>query len=118
MSSTWFNVRRYHLTASNFGAAISRKPDIPPDKLVLQILRPTSFTSPAIQYGIQHEKLAIDAYVDYQQHNGHPDILVTQSEFIVNPFYPFLGASPDGTVYDPQMKKILLDLLRSSAHTQ
>ena len=101
MSSTWFNVRRYRLTASNFGAVISRKPDTPPDKLVLQILRPTNFTSPAIQYGIQHEKLAVDAYVDYQQHNGHPDILVTQSGFIVNPLYPFLGASPDGTVYDP-----------------
>ena len=89
MSSTWFSLRRYRLTASNFGAAISRKSDTPPDKLVLQILRPTNFTSAAIQHGIQNEKLAINAYVDYQQRNGHPDILVTQSGFIVNPLYPF-----------------------------
>ena len=53
-----------------------------------------------MQYDIQHEKLAIDAYVNYQQHNGHPDILVTQSGFIVNPLFPILGVSPDGAVYD------------------
>ena len=76
MSSKLFNVRRYRLTVLNFGAVISRKPwpDTPPDKLVLPILQPTNLTSLAMQYDIQHEKLAIDAYVNYQQHNGHPDM--------------------------------------------
>ena len=76
------------------------KPDTPPNKLVLQILRPANFPSPATQHGIQHEKLVIDAYIDYQQHNGCPNTLVTQSGFIVNSLYPFLGVLPDGTMYD------------------
>ena len=50
---------------------------------------------------VQHEKSAISAYLDYQKQNGHPDIEVFQSGFIIiNPLYPFLGASPDGSMYD------------------
>lgn len=44
MLSTWFAVRRYRLTASMFSDVISRRPETPPDKLVLRILKPTDFT--------------------------------------------------------------------------
>jgi len=39
-SSSWYEVRRYHLTASMFGTVLERKPDTPPDNLVLRILQP------------------------------------------------------------------------------
>ena len=74
-----------------FGEVISRKPQTPPDKLVVWILKPTDFTTPE----------AIEQYTKYQQANGHPALLVTKSGFLVNPSVPFLGASPDGAVYDP-----------------
>ena len=50
-----FAVRRYRLTASRFGNVISRKPTTPPDKLVLNIIQPTNFTSVAIKYSIENE---------------------------------------------------------------
>ena len=67
LSSSWFTARRYRLTASMFGEVISRKPQTPPDKLVVRILKPTDFTTPAMQYGIDHEQMAIEQYTKYQQ---------------------------------------------------
>ena len=101
MSSMWFAIRQYYLTASMFGNVISRRPETPPDKLVLGILKPVGFTTPAIRYGIiDNEKVAIERYTQYQQANGHSELLVTESGFILNPSFPFLGASPNGAVYD------------------
>ena len=53
--AAWFTIRRYRLTASRFGDVISRKPSTPPDRLVLNILQPTNFTSVAMKYGIDDE---------------------------------------------------------------
>ena len=38
-----------------------------------------------------------------QRENGHPELIVCKSGFIINPLYPFLGASPNGAVYDPSL---------------
>ena len=59
MSSTWFTVRRFRLTASVFGEVISRGLNSPPDKLVLRILKSTDFTSAAMHYGIDNEEIAL-----------------------------------------------------------
>ena len=48
--SLWYSVRRYRLTASRFGEVISRKPTMPPEKLVLSILQPTDFSSVAMKH--------------------------------------------------------------------
>ena len=40
MSPLWFDMRRYRITASVFGAVFSRRPDTPPDKLVMRIIQP------------------------------------------------------------------------------
>ena len=52
-------------------------------------------------YGIDNEKLAIQAYTDYQQHQGHPGLVVSPCGIFINTEFPFLGAMPDGSVYDP-----------------
>jgi len=101
LSSMWYSVRHYRLTTSRFGDVISHKPTILPEKLVLSILQPTDFSSVAMRYGIDHEKVALEAYVAFQQKNDHPDLLVSPSGFIINPKYCFLSASPDGAVYNP-----------------
>ena len=41
-SDLWFSVRRYCITASLFGHVISRRPDTPPDNLVLRIIQAKS----------------------------------------------------------------------------
>lgn len=100
-SQLWFSVRRYRITSSQFGAVLSRKPDTPPHSLVLRIIQPKSLSTPAINYGIENEKLALKEYTKYQQSLGMNDLVVAPSGVIINPNYSFLGSSPDGAVYDP-----------------
>ena len=100
-SELWFSVRRYRMTASRFGEILRRKPTTPPDALVLSILQPRSFSSAATDWGIQNESLAIQAYLSYQCQQGNDSITVGPSGILVSETHPFLGATPDGTIYDP-----------------
>ena len=97
----WFNVRRHRITASFFGSVVSRKTTTPPDSLVMRIIQPKLFSTPATTYGIEKEGCARKEYMTYQNNNGHPEIVVTASGVIINPLWSFLGASPDGALYDP-----------------
>lgn len=56
-SALWHEVRRYRITASVFGDVLCRRPDTPPNSLVLKILQSRQFTSAAIatEWGIQCE---------------------------------------------------------------
>ena len=99
-SPLWFNVRRYRLTASHFGDVYRRKPSTPPDSLVLRIINKKSFTSAATEWGIANERAAVDAYVQFMKSHWH-DVVVCSSGFLISQSHPFLGASPDGAVYDP-----------------
>ena len=69
--------------------------------MVLLIIQPKSVSTPAMQYGIEDEQLALKEYVAYQQAHGHPHLTVSPSGFLVSTKHPFLGASPDEAVYDP-----------------
>ena len=60
-----------------------------------------SFSSPATNWGVQNEPLAIEAYINYQHEQGKAGLTVGPCGIIVSDSYPFLGATPDGTVYDP-----------------
>ena len=62
----WHSVRLYRLSASHFGAIRRRLPTTPPQSLVLQILHPKSFSSPATDWGISHEDIALKQYCDLQ----------------------------------------------------
>jgi hypothetical protein len=97
----WFNVRRHRITASFFGCVTSRKPTTPPDSLVMRIIQPIFFSKPATTYGVEKEECAAKEYMTYQNNNGHPEIVMTASGVIINPLWSFLGASPDGAIYDP-----------------
>ena len=100
-NSLWYEVRRNRLTASLFGTILQRKPDTPSDSLVLRILQPKQFTSRATDWGKTHERIAIEKYVEFQHDHGHPSLTVTASGFYISMTDPYLGASPDGAVYDP-----------------
>ena len=100
-SKLWFSVRQYRITASLFGEIFHRRSDTPPDNLVLKILQQKQFSSPAVQWGKENESAACREYVTFQHMNGHPDLVFTQSGFFISEEYPFLGATPDGLIYDP-----------------
>ena len=65
LSSLWFSARRYRITASNFGRVLSLKRETPPDSLAMQILQPKRFSTPATQYGMDNEQLALEKYVSH-----------------------------------------------------
>ena len=101
LSSLWFSARRFRITASLFGNVLSHRPDAPPENLVLRIIQPKNFSTAATQYGLDQEKTAVKAYIDYQLSHGHPEIVVSSSGFMINPKFPFFGATPDGAIYNP-----------------
>ena len=100
-SPEWFAARRYRITASVFGLIHHRKPDTPPDSLVANILEQRQITSPAIKWGIEYEPEALKAYEEHQHKTGHTGLTVCLVGFHVSTSHPFLGAFPDGGVYDP-----------------
>ena len=100
-STLWFSVRRYRITASHFGEILHRRKDKPPDRLVLSILKSRKFSSTATTWGIEHEAMAIQAYINHKHGCGVDGLTVGPCGFLVCEQYPFLGATPDGTVYDP-----------------
>ena len=99
----WYSARRYRITASMFGAILSRRADTAPDKLVLRLLQADTqlLSTPAMEYGIKEEPIAIEQYVAYQNTHGQQGLTVSSSGFLISLSHPFLGASPDGAVYDP-----------------
>ena len=100
-SQLWYSVRKYRITASKFGEILHRRAITPPDRLVLSILQPRSFSSAATDWGVQKEPLAIQEYLSYQHDHGHEELTVGPCGFMVCESHPFLGVTPDGTVYDP-----------------
>ena len=93
-------MRCYQITSSLFESVLSRRADTPPDNLVLRIIQPKSFSTPATKYGIENELVAIEKYIFYQQ-SKHPEIAVSPTGFYISVEHPFLGASPDGAMYYP-----------------
>ena len=67
----------------------------------VRIIQFKSFSTAARRYGIANEQVALKEYLAYQRDHGRPELAVSASGFLINPAYPFLGASPDGAVYDP-----------------
>ncbi|KAG0416489.1 hypothetical protein HPB47_006388, partial [Ixodes persulcatus] len=52
-------------------------------------------------YGIMNEPLAAKRYEEVLRSMGH-DVTITSCGLLVNPAFPWLGASPDRIVYDPE----------------
>ena len=51
--------------------------------------------------GTKHEPVAIQQCINYQRACGNNHLMVSPSGFLVSESHPYLGASPDGAVYDP-----------------
>ena len=62
------------------------------------------FTTKATQWGCTHKNAAREHYVEVTKEK-HIDLCVTECGLILNPKWPHLGASPDGTVQCSCCKK-------------
>lgn len=101
-SGLWFKQRQIRLTASNFGNIVKRKKaDV--SKLTSRLTTTYNFLSDLrpIKYGKENEDVAAQLYVQYQHSHGSPGTKVFNCGLVVNPNFPWLGASPDRVVHDP-----------------
>ena len=92
-SDRWFKERKKRITASNFGAVINRRPTVYPNALLKKLFQTKKVRSKHCDWGIENEKVAIKQYVDL-----FPDSSSAECGLIINPKYPWLGASPDGII--------------------
>ena len=88
--------RNMRLTASNFGGVIRRR-SIYAKSLLDKILESRAnekSLAPCI-WGKENETVAVQEYFNTKKSQGKHVNVCTQVGFIVNPVYPWLGASPD-----------------------
>ena len=105
LSTQWYSVRRYRLTASKFGEVLHRRSGTPPDALVLRIIEPKQFSTTATEWGKRQESVALEQYERHQRSLGHLQITVCKAGFVICEEQPFLGATPDAYVHDPSISE-------------
>ena len=88
---TWHLERKHRLTASNFGRFMLRKAQVT-DKFLNSILKPPKFTSAATSCGTNSKKIA--KHINRKKTGNY----VHYCGFLLNPKFPFIGASPDGKI--------------------
>ena len=89
---TWHTERASRITASQFHRIINRHAVVT-DKFLSSLFSPKPFTSAATTYGMNQEKFAKEEFL-----SRHQGAHVHAIGFVINPSYPFLGASPDARV--------------------
>lgn len=104
-SAAWLYERCGYITASRFGAVISKtkagKPTAEREKYLMELVieritgQPQDhFTSGAMQWGIEQEKAS---RMDYEAQNGR---IIEEVGFIKHKTLPMVGGSPDGLIGD------------------
>lgn len=93
-STAWFTERRKRLTASNFGSVVNRRKNIYPKAILQKVKNKNKFTSTseACKWGKDNENVAIKLYEEKFGQN------VNTCGLVINPKWPWLGASPDGVM--------------------
>ena len=98
-SKLWFKYRAGRITASRMKAVCRTDPGNPAQSLIKSICYPEafSFTTAATKWGCKHEKQGQEMYLAVNKLKHH-DLSVAGSGLVINPQWPFIGASPDGII--------------------
>lgn len=98
-SLLWFEHRSGRITASKFYAVRHTSITSPSMSLLHSLLNktPKKLEVPSLKWGITHESIARDAYLE-AMHSSHIDLEFSAAGLFVNPDFPHLGASPDGII--------------------
>jgi hypothetical protein len=98
-SSLWHEERAKRITASKFKDVVGRKKEATED-FINKIFQRCLIQTKLMKVGIENEDVVLQKYTI--QKNGTVEIF--KCGFVVNPGVPFIGASPDGIVYDKEQK--------------
>ncbi|XP_075730954.1 uncharacterized protein LOC142774509 [Rhipicephalus microplus] len=100
LSERWRQARANRLAASTFGHVVRRQAWT--EKGLRNLIEPKDLTHVRpVQYGIRNESMAKDRYIAVMNSYGH-NVSVQHCGLVVDPVCPWLGATPDGLVYDPE----------------
>lgn len=108
-SKEWHLERRYRLTASNFGRILIRKKE-PTDKFLSALFQSKIISVPSVLHGQKNEYKARELYAKQLKKLGYI-VHVYETGLMVNPEYPYLGATPDGKIVDSTNKDEMFGLL-------
>lgn len=98
--SEWLSEHQHRITASVFGTILFRKKS-PSQSMLLNMFAPKDLSNvKAIAHGKTKEKVARTIYSKQMQRNL-PNFQVYDAGLSVSPVLPYLGATPDGKVFDP-----------------
>ncbi|KAL2095395.1 hypothetical protein ACEWY4_010114 [Coilia grayii] len=93
-SAAWHKLRKPRLTSSHFREICHAKP-CTLEKMAERLIKGIRQTA-AMKRGLEMEADAIEEYCRLKRVNYYP------CGFIIHPDAPWLGASPDGVVFDPK----------------
>ena len=114
----WFTYRAGRVTASKIKSVCHTNPAIPSQSLIKMTyyLEELSFYSKQTTWWIQQEKKAQELYLKFQKHD-HIDLCTAECGLVINPEWPFIGASPDGIVSCGCCESRILEIF-SLVHTK
>ena len=98
----WLCERRKRITASNVGMIAKMKATTKCGKKVEQLLYSKFRGNAATRFGTSKEEQTREEYQIYMKKNGHSNLSVETCGLFVSTESPWLAASPDGLVTDPQ----------------
>ncbi|XP_055954702.1 uncharacterized protein LOC130010736 [Patella vulgata] len=92
----WFSFRAGRITASKIRSVYHTKIENPSKSLIKDICYPSSkvFSSKPTKWGCDHDSTAKQHYVKFMMQH-HDNFVLEESGFVINPEYPFMGATPD-----------------------
>ena len=103
--------QRKRITASSVGSIAKMRKTTKRSNKVQTLLYSNFKGNKATRYGTAKEEEARQEYITYKRRNGHPDLNVETCGLFVSLTTPWLAASPDGTVYDPEDTSQVLGLV-------
>ncbi len=97
----WMIERRKRITASKVGSISKMRQTTKRSKKVEALLYSNFRVNAATRYGLDKEESSSLQYLAYMRENGHPSLQVEKCGLFVSLETPWLAASPDGLVHDP-----------------
>lgn len=100
-SEMWKEERLKRITASSVGGICKMKKTTKRSKKVEELLYNRFRGNIATQYGQEREEISRQKYIRYQRCHNHPNLRTQRTGLVISQQLPWLGASPDDRVSDP-----------------
>ena len=99
-SKLWFKFCSGRITASIMKSVCRTDAANPSQNLIKQICYPQlfKFSSRQTDWGCAHERAGRNCYSEVKMKESHSNFSVCDVGLVINPKWPYLGATPDGKV--------------------